>query len=144
MRASTAFSAVFKGLVVLRVSYAVLLFSGTMAYRLSGGGPFDIDEHVGAILQSFPVWYFVVWGGFVGAYALAALLLLLRSWLALPVYAIAFAADFLLSLYWFQQPGMDHLYSGSANLVEWGLNAFDLTVIAILVLAGSAFTRDPD
>ncbi|MBI74181.1 MAG: hypothetical protein CMH94_01075 [Oceanicaulis sp.] len=144
MRATTAFSTVFKGLVVLRVSYAVLLFSGTMAYRLSGDGPFVIDEHVATMLQSFPLWYFLVWGGFVGGYALAALMLLLRSWLALPVYAIAFTVDFLLSLYWFQQPGMDRAYSGSANLVEWGLNAFDLTVIAVLVLAGSVFTRDPD
>ncbi|MBO6763603.1 hypothetical protein [Maricaulis sp.] len=144
MRATTAFSTLFKGLVVLRVSYAVLLFSGTMAFRLSGDGPFDIDEHVAAMLRSFPLWYFLVWGGFVGGYALAALMLLLRSWLALPVYAIAFTVDFLLSLYWFQQPGMDRAYSGSANLVEWGLNAFDLTVIAVLVLAGSVFTRDPD
>ena len=87
MRATTAFSTVFKGPVVLRVSYAVLLFSGTMAYRLSGDGPFVIDEHVATMLQSFPLWYFLVWGGFVGGYALAALMLLLRSWLALPVYA---------------------------------------------------------
>ncbi|MED5549651.1 MAG: hypothetical protein VX529_09855 [Pseudomonadota bacterium] len=144
MRTIIAFSTIFKGLVVLRVSYAVLLFSGTMAYRLSGDGPFQIDEHVGAILQSFPIWYFTVWGGFVAAYVVAALLLVMRSWLALPVYAAAFTVDFLLSLYWFQQPGMDHAYSGSANLVEWGLNAFDLTVIAVLVLAGSVFTRDPD
>jgi hypothetical protein len=133
----------FAGLVVLRVAYAVLLFSGTLAFRLGGDAPFAIDEHVGAMLRNFPIWYFVVWGAFVTGYALAALLLILRSFWALPVYAAAFATDFLLSLYWFQQPGMDRLYSGGANMVEWGLNAFDLTVIAVLVLVGSAFTRPP-
>ena len=133
----------FAGLVVLRATYAVLLFCGTLVFRLGGDPPFDIDEHVGEILRSFPVWYFLVWGLFAAGYAVAALLLVLRSFWALPVYAAAFATDFLLSLYWFQQPGMDRIYSGGANLVEWGLNAFDLTVIAVLVLIGSAFTRPP-
>jgi len=133
----------FAGLVLLRVAYALLLFCGTLAFRLGGEAPFPIDEHVGEILRSFPVWYFVVWGLFVAGYAAAALLLVLRSFWALPLYAAAFATDFLLSLYWFQQPGMDRMYSGGANLVEWGLNAFDLTVIAVLVLIGSAFTRPP-
>ncbi|MEA1941069.1 MAG: hypothetical protein U9P68_02355 [Pseudomonadota bacterium] len=133
----------FAALVVLRVAYAVLLFFGTLAFRLGGEAPFAIDEHVGDMLRSFPIWYFLVWGAFVAGYALAAGLLILRSFWALPLYAAAFATDFLLSLYWFQQPGMDRLYSGGANLVEWGLNAFDLTVIAVLVLVGSAFTRPP-
>ena len=131
----------FTALVVVRVGYAVLLFGGTLAYRLGGDAPFAIDEHVGSILRSFPIWYFLVWGGFVTGYASAAGLLIARSFWALPLYAAAFATDFLLSLYWFQQRGMDRMYSGSANLVEWGLNAFDLTVIAVLVLIGSAFTR---
>lgn len=143
MRASVLFTTLFKALVVLRVAYATLLFSGVLAFRLGNQAPFVIDEHAGAILQGFPVWYFVVWGAFVAVYVLAAGLLILRSFWALPLYAAAFAADFLLSLYWFQQPGMDRLYSGGANLVEWGLNAFDLTVIAVLVLVGSAFIRPP-
>lgn len=142
MRASVWFSAVFKGLVALRASYALLLFAGTLVFRLGLAAPFPIDEHVGTLLRGFPIWYFLVWGGFAAAYALAALLLILRAFWALPLYAAAFATDFLLSLYWFQLPGMDRLYSGSANLVEWGLNAFDLAVIAVLVLFGSALVRD--
>jgi hypothetical protein len=131
---------IFKGLVVLRALYAVLLCGGTLIYRLGLGNPIAIEENLGAVLIGMPLWYYAVWAGFVILYGAAATLLLARSGLALPLYALAFATDFLLSLVWFQQPAMDRAYYGSANIVEWILNAIDLTVIAVLLLTGPALT----
>ena len=140
MRFGDVLAGGFKGLVVLRALYAVLLCAGTISYRLGLGAPFPIEENIAVVLMTMPAWYFSIWAVFVTFYAAAALLLLLRSSLTLPVYAAAFATDFLLSLYWFQQPAMERAYSGNANLVEWSLNAIDLTVIAILLLTGRFLT----
>lgn len=144
MRKHRLLSSVFMALVVLRVGYATLLLGGTLAFRLHGSAPFPVNDYVGEVLRAIPAWYFLVWAGFVAGYVAAAACLVLRSFWALPIYAAAFACDFVVSLYWFQKPGMERAWFGSANLVEWSLNAFDLAVIAVLVLAGSAFTRSPD
>lgn len=140
MRISTIAVLVFRTLVVLRAAYAALLCIAVLAYRFGFGNYVAIEEHLGQVLMDMPIRDFAIWGAFVVGYVIAAILLLLRSRLALPVYAAAFATDFMLSLYWFQQPAMDRAYFGSASAVEWTLNAIDLSVIAILLLAGRGLT----
>ncbi|WP_203291184.1 hypothetical protein [Maricaulis parjimensis] len=137
MRVSGIALRAFQGLVVLRAAYAILLCTGTLIFRFGHGNYIAIEETLGHVLMGLPLWYYQVWAGFVGLYTLSALLLVLRMRLALACYVVAFATDFILSLLWFQQPGMDRAYYGNANLVEWTLNAIDLGVISLMLLAGS-------
>ena len=134
-------SGAFKSVVALRAFYALLLFSGTLAYILGFGNYIAIEENLGQALLHMPRWYFEVWGGFVALYCCAAISLFLYPRLALVFYVAAFAMDFTLSLIWFQQPAMDRAYSGSANVVEWTLNMIDLTIIAVLVLVPAGMWR---
>ncbi len=136
MRVSRIALRVFQALVALRAFYAVLLCSGTLIFRFGHGNFIAIEENLGQVLMEIPLWYYGVWSGFVILYTLAAILLAFRVRLALVCYGLAFATDFILSLYWFQQPAMDRAYYGSASLVEWSLNAFDLAVISLMLLAG--------
>lgn len=143
MRISPVLLRIFQGLVVLRAFYAVLLCSGTLVFRFGFGNYIAIEESLGQVLLGIPLWYYGIWAGFVVLYVLAALFLVLRFRLALMCYILAFATDFILSLYWFQQPAMDRAYYGSANLVEWTLNAIDLGVISLMLLAGHWVFRRP-
>ena len=127
---------VFQALVALRAFYAVLLCSGTLVFRSGHGNFIAIEENLGQALMALPHWYYVVWSGFVLLYTLAAILLVFRIRLALICYGVAFAIDFMLSLHMSQQPVMDRAYYGSASLVEWTLNAIDLGVISLMMLAG--------
>ena len=136
MRMSRLALRAFQALVALRAFYAVLLCSGTLVFRFGHGNYIAIEENLGHVLMDMPLWYYGVWAGFVTLYALAALLLILRIRLALVFYGLAFATDFILSLYWFQQPAMDRAYYGSANLVEWVLNTIDLASSSLMLLAG--------
>jgi len=126
----------FSALILIRVTYASLLLIGTLVFRFGFGNALGIEQNLGVMLMATPLWYFIVWSGFVVGYVVSALLVLIRSRVALPVYILAFSCDFLLTLYWFQQPGMDRVYHGSANLVEWVLNGTDLTIITVLLLTG--------
>lgn len=121
--------------LAIRVGYAVILFLGTLAYRLGLGNYIYIDHHLGVTLMQSPASFYLIWGLFVALYLAGAVLIIMGKRLGVLIYALAFATDFMLSTQWFLAPSMDRAYYGWAMFVENAINAFDLSVIAILLLA---------
>ena len=126
--------------IAIRAGYGVLLFTLTLAFWLSGGEAFQINERTARTLLEAPAWHYAVWGGFVALYGAAAVTAVLRPALAWCPYACAFALDFAFTTSWFQRPGMDEFYGGHTTLIEWSLNAFDLSALTLLLLVVGPFT----
>lgn len=124
---------ILAGVMVFRGLYALALFSAVAVHRLGWANPLQISGHFADLVRNLPLWLSSGWGLYASLYLLAGLLAIAQRRIALWVYALAMAIDFLIWVYAAASARYDMVWSGRARMIDTFFNLLDFTVLAALV-----------
>lgn len=121
-------------LVLLRGSYAAVLFLSVFLFKLGLANPLVISGHFADFVQALPFWLFLPWGAYVAGYVIAGVLTIQARVNGLWVFIGAMVIDFSLWIYSSMSTRIELIWSGTAPMIEVGFNILDMFLAVSLII----------
>lgn len=121
-------------ILLLRGSYAAVLFLAVLLFKLGFANPLVISGHFADFVHALEWWVFLPWGVYVSGYVASGLLTIQARVKGLWVFIGAMVIDFSLWIYSSMSTRIDLIWSGTAPVIEVAFNILDMILAAALII----------
>lgn len=121
-------------IILLRGSYAAVLFLSVLLFKLGLANPLIISGHFANFVQALAWWVFLPWGAYVTGYVISGVLTIRARVNGLWFFIGAMGIDFSLWIYSSMNTHIEHIWSGAAPAIEVAFNILDMFLVAALII----------